>query len=285
MFRQVKGIESVFGARQNLILLDNNVLASNSFERIINDIKTLGFERGARRNKRMRIVDFNQGLDARLLTPEKMHLLSQIAIRPVRIAFDNIAMKDLYVSKIHLAGRYGLVNLSNYVLYNYTDAPKDFYQRLEINCELNEELGTKIYSFPMKYIPLNAKDRTYVGRHWNKKIIRGIQCILLATHGMVPPKMNFFKAAFGTDAEDFILTTLMPNDYIIQRKLQSDNAEDWKRSYKKLTKTQKEKLMAFHSEGRIRESYLKLTKSLILKRVLGHYIEADQTEKKRYKKK
>lgn len=36
-----------------------------------------------------RYVDFNQGVDARLITDQKMRLLSQIAIRPLRIAFDN----------------------------------------------------------------------------------------------------------------------------------------------------------------------------------------------------
>lgn len=44
--RQVKGIEDLYGAKQDLILLDNNVLASRSFKRIIHDIRNLGFERG-----------------------------------------------------------------------------------------------------------------------------------------------------------------------------------------------------------------------------------------------
>jgi hypothetical protein len=100
-----------------------------------------------------------------------------------------------------LASQCGIQHLSNYVLYNYTDTPEDFYQRLKLNIQLNNELGTRIYSFPMKYIPLGAKDRSYIGTHWNRQYIRGVQCILLATHGMVSPNAVFFRAAFGNSQE------------------------------------------------------------------------------------
>jgi hypothetical protein len=69
--------------------------------------------------------------------------------------------------------------------------------------ELNERLGTKIFSFPMKYIPVNNKDRKYVGKYWNPKYLQTIQCILHATHGIVGPKKDFFEAAFGETFNDF----------------------------------------------------------------------------------
>ena len=278
--RQIKGIEDVYGAKQDLILLDNNVLASRFFKRIINDICALGFEKEAKFNGRMRRVDFNQGVDARELTERKMALLSNIAIRPLRIAFDHISMKDLYVSRIRLAAKYGLLNLSNYVLYNYMDTPEDFYERLRINCELNEELGTKIYSFPMKYIPLKAKNRRYVGNNWNRKLIRGVQCILLATRGKVSPRLEFFKAAFGSSPEEFIEIALMPNEYIIHRRLHENNgAADWKNIYHSLTKSQRSVLFDIHSKGRITEVQFKRTKSPRFRRLLEHYIEADRIER------
>ncbi len=157
--RQIKGIEDVYGAKQDLILLDNNVLASRSFNRIIRDICALGFERGAKLRGRMRSVDLNQGVDARELSENKMASLAKTAINPLRIAFDHISMKERYVSRIRLAAKYGIRHLSNYILFNYKDSPDDFYRRLQINVDLNEELGINIFSFPMKYIPLNAKDR------------------------------------------------------------------------------------------------------------------------------
>ncbi len=277
--RQVKGIEDVYGPKQDLILLDNNVLASHSFTRIIHDICNLGFERGAKLGGRMRCVDFNQGVDARKLTDKKMALLASTAIRPLRIAFDHISMRDVYVSRIRLAAKHGVLNLSNYVLYNYTDTPADFYQRLRINCELNEELGTKIYSFPMKYIPLTAKNRSHVGRNWNRKLIRGVQCILLATRGMVSPRLQFFEAAFGQSPEEFETIALMPNEYIIQRRLHENNgAAEWTSIFHSLTKPQRQVLYDIHADGRVTEDHFTRTKSPRFRRLLEHYIEADRIE-------
>jgi len=282
MQRQVKGIEDVYGPKQDLILLDNNVLASRYFKRIIHDICSLGFERGAKLDGRMRRVDFNQGVDAWKLSEKKMALLAETAIRPLRIAFDHISMRDRYVSRIRLAAKYGLLNLSNYILYNYTDTPADFYERLRINCELNEELGTKIYSFPMKYIPLTSKNRSYVGRNWNRKLIRGVQCILLATRGMVSPRLEFFEAAFGRDAEEFLTIAMMPDEYIIHRRFHENNgAADWMNILHSLTKSQLRVLFEIHSSGRVTEAHFKRTKSLRFRRLLEHYIEADRIEKER----
>ena len=65
---------------------------------------------------------------------------------------------------VRLAHVYGQKEMSNYILYNFDDTPEDFYERLKINIDLNEEFKndatkTSIYSFPMRYIPLDAKNR------------------------------------------------------------------------------------------------------------------------------
>ncbi len=108
--KQVQGIEEMYGPKQDLILLDNNVLASDNFEQIIGDIVDLGFERGAKLGLKMRKVDFNQGIDGRLLDRDKIKLLAKIALRPLRIAFDHISMKDQYIQNIRLASEFGIVS-------------------------------------------------------------------------------------------------------------------------------------------------------------------------------
>lgn len=236
IMKQIQSIERLYGAKQNLILLDNNVLASNKFEQIIKDIRDLGFEKGARYNGKTRWVDFNQGIDVRLLTKNKMELLSTINIKPLRLAFDHISLKDKYVRCIRQAVKCDITSLSNYVLYNYTDTPQDFYERLKINVKLNKELGIHIYSFPMKYIPLNAKDRNYIGKNWNRRLLRGVQCILLATMGKVGTNLEFFKAAFGETEEEFIEIAMMPDEYIINRaKNKFTKASAWRKEYRKLS--------------------------------------------------
>jgi hypothetical protein len=57
-----------------------------------------------------------------------------------------------------------------------------------------------------------------VGKHWTKKLLRGLQCILLATHGVVGPNKDFFEKAFGADFDEFRWILLLPEDYIIHRR-------------------------------------------------------------------
>ena len=206
-------------SKKDLILLDNNVLASSELPRIVDEIKRNGFQAGARFGKALRYVDFNQGIDARLLDEEKMSLLSQLALRPLRIAFDDIRLEKVYVEKVKLAKQFGVRHLSNYILFNFRDTPEDFYRRLRINVELNEELGLSIFSFPMKYVPLDAKDRRHVGPDWTSTQLRGIQCILHATHGVVGPRRPFFDKAFGRTEEEFKYIIEQQEDVIFHREL------------------------------------------------------------------
>ncbi len=151
-----------------------------------------------------------------------MVLLSELAIKPVRIAFDDIRYRSLYEDKIRLAAKYGLHDLSNYILYNFNDHPTDFYDRLKVNIELNEELGLEIFSFPMRYVDLKSKNRLSstpgnVGKHWNIKFLRAIQCVLIRTRGLVGTKRDYFLKAFGKDHAEFKKVLLMPESYIIYR--------------------------------------------------------------------
>lgn len=270
--RQVRSIEEVYGPKQHLVLLDNNVLASDRFERIINDILDLGFEKGARSNKKFRYVDFNQGIDLRRLTPDKMRLLAKTALKPLRLAFDHIELKDDYVDCVRLAVDCGITHLSNYVLYNYTDTPQDFYERLRINVELNQELGTQIYSFPMKYIPLDARDRSYVGKHWNRRLIRGVQCILLATKGKVGTHLDFFEAAFGRTSEEFIEIAMMPEEYIIHRRKHENNAaSDWRQLFCALSDEERAAFFDLAGNGAGSPSPEHAVLTPTLRTLLSHY--------------
>ena len=107
--------------------MDNNVLRSPHFDEIVDEIKALGFGKGAtfvnpKTGKRVqRYVDFNQGLDAFLLTPHKAKRLGELAIRPARIAFDHIEDVEAYKKAITLCAENGITHMSNYMLYNGDD--------------------------------------------------------------------------------------------------------------------------------------------------------------------
>lgn len=320
-------VKRMYGEQQNLLLMDNNVLASPNFPEIIQEIKDMGFYKGATfvqpnqyeiaianlkesindkayvrrifkllqeikprikgpnkivyadilnkyelndletttkqaliasyegitlifekyrsKSSRLRYVDFNQGTDARYVTDELMRLMSEIPIRPLRIAFDYWGMRDKYEKAVRLAGKYKIGELSNYILYNFKDTPEELYKRLEINVTLSEELEMPIYSFPMKYIPLfgeEAKTRDFIGNKWNKKFIRAIQSILNVTKGIVAPGRNFFERAFGKDLREFDELLHMPEAYIIYRKVFEEIglSQEWRALYNNINATEKD---------------------------------------------
>lgn len=306
---RVERINDLYGEQKDLLLMDNNVLASENYPQIIQEIIDCGFQKGAKfiqpnlleiairnlqrnindrayirkawylidelynsingeesyelykiREKyhitkfltstkeglisayneikpiyekhqnhglgKLRIVDFNQGLDARLFTPEKARLMSMIAIKPVRIAFDDIKTEKKYVEAIKMCCEVGLKDFSNYLLYNFNDLPDDLYNRLKINVNLCDELHISIYSFPMKFHPIRKTDdmnddyshnRDYIGKYWNRKYIRAIQAILNSTKGKIGRGTSFFEKAFGKNIEEYHKLLDMPETMIIYR--------------------------------------------------------------------
>ncbi len=301
----IKEVASMYGEKQNLLLMDNNVLASKYFDKIMDDIKSAGFIKGATfgKTRRKRIVDFNQGLDGRLLTEEKMKRLAEIPLEPMRIAFDHIKYKDTYVKAVRLAHKYGQKDMSNYILYNHnTDTPEDFYERLRINIDLNGEFEkehsqgkgarTIIYSFPMRYIPLDAKKRDVEtgDANWNKRYLRGLQVILNVIKGPVMPGKDFFEQAFGADAEEFKAILLMPDEFIRNRvkpnwrkiddriKRLMPYTRDWMKVYADLTKEEKRQLQESISSNKLEDIKHAVgnSTSTRVKKLLKQHIDADK---------
>ncbi|MCY3614855.1 MAG: radical SAM protein [Bacteroidetes bacterium] len=220
----VDGVKEQFGPKKDLILMDNNVVASPRYKEIVAEIRDLGFHHGALLERKdspsvKRRVDFNQGVDARILAKTPMYLreMSTICINPLRIAFDHVGMRRVYERAIEMAADHGLKSLSNYMLYNFMDSPKDLYERMKINIELNERLGIRIWSFPMRYLPVTMKDRSHIGKHWNRYYLRSFQVVLQATHGVVSGSTKFFFRAFGGSLEEFEKLLALPHAFIFHR--------------------------------------------------------------------
>ena len=325
--KQITEINKNFGEKKDLLLMDNNVFASDQFDKIIDEIKEIGFAKGAtymppneyeiayrnlksninekayinkiikiynaidnklseneagnfyiereklyllhaetatktaienfdpiarslynkyfKHSKRQRHIDFNQGLDARLATDEKMKKLSEINIKPLRIAFDHYEQRDIYARAIRLAAKYGIKDLSNYLLYNFLDKPEDLYYRMKLNIDLCEELQIRIFSFPMKYHPIHDPDyfdnRDYIGKHWNRKFIRSIQSVLNSTKGKISRKRDFFEKAFGKNVDEFYKILWMPESFIIYRNKYENNGltEEWFSAFNLLNNEQR----------------------------------------------
>ncbi len=275
----VDEIKKYYGEKKDLIFFDNNILASKKFEKIINDIYELGFQADAKLNGRARYVDFNQGIDARLITEEQMKLFAKIPINPLRIAFDQVGLENIYRRSVLLAAKSGIHRLSNYILYNYNDSPVDLWKRLKITIDLNKQLNLHIYSFPMKYIPITAKDRKYISPKWNWQFIRSVQRILNVVKGSVMAAEDFFFRAFGADEEEFMMILHMPEKLLMHRSRQPQQTEmDWINKYKRLTSGERHELVNILCEGKTKARLRQLiaqSKNSKLKKILSYYAPDD----------
>lgn len=281
----VREIRGLYGDRPNLVLLDNNILASKKLEKVIDDIISLGFGKGeifqytknGRTISKQRKVDFNQGTDSRLMKERHLKLLSQVALNPLRIAFDHIKDRETYCNSIKLAAKHGIKNLSNYILYNYDDTPEDLWERLRINIQLNSDLDLKIYSFPMKYLPLDAKDRSYIDEpRWNWQFVRGVQRILNVLKGTVMITEDFFYRAFGNDKDEFLEILHMPERILLYRGREPKSIEiEWQGKFRALAKGERAELLRILCSSRT-ESSLSVaavtTKNGKLKKILDYYL-------------
>lgn len=281
----VRGIEKLYGSKKDLTLMDNNVVAAPKFREIIAEIRDLGFVPGARlargRGTPLRRVDFNQGVDARILCKDKMFLkeLSTICIKPLRIAFDHLGVKKPYEQAIRFAHEFGLTELSNYMLYNFHDSPADLFERMRLNVSLNEELGIRIFSFPMRFQPTDLPSRSHIGEKWSRYSLRSMQLILQATHGIVSGSPVYFKRAFGDTYSDFEEILRRPHHYIFNRTWYETlggkaEFEDYQGAMAALSDSQRVELIGLLSGSDARD-YPLLMKACVdsaMRRALSHYL-------------
>ncbi len=244
VMRYLRGIH---GDKQRLKLMDNNVLASPFLNKIVDDLCELGYGKDQdplERPKRLRVIDFNQGLDATHVNMTTISLLAKLNIRPVRIAFDRIQELPIYKRAINLAHKADFHEFSNYMLYGYRDTPKDFYDRLMVNIKFNENWSrnrtgkrrSAIYSYPMRYAPLKDTSAGNLNRRrdyepqgevaindyideavWTRRFVRNMDIIKGAAHGAIPSTPTLARRAIGETYREFILNLYMPEELLRNR--------------------------------------------------------------------
>ena len=135
------------------IVCDNNLLAASRahFDTVIDRLKPL------------HKVDFNQGLDARLLTPYHAQRLTELDLYAIRLAWDNTAYEQPFLTAYHTlrAAHIPARMIRVYVLIGFDDTPDDALYRLQTV----QNLGSR--PNPMRYQPLDTPNRnTYVHPNW-----------------------------------------------------------------------------------------------------------------------
>ena len=181
---------------KRVILWDNNILGESHWREVIDELRTLDLE-----------VDFNQGLDARLVTEDVAATLRGVNIPTIRLAYDFVNMGDAVYRAVRFLKKAGLTDrrlrhICCYVLYNYKDSPIDLYRRVR------DLLEWGVSAYPMRYQPLKGEHAfekdSYVSPGWTPEQLDMVAAArrVIGYGGAFPPYeglVNKFKEAARAD--------------------------------------------------------------------------------------
>jgi hypothetical protein len=180
----------IYPTHKRVILWDNNFLASPYWHDILSEIK-----------ERKLWVDFNQGLDSRLLDEEKAKMIASMKTRLIRTAYDSRSSRKQVQRGIELLTSKGVSprKVLMYMLFNYkNDTPEDLLNRIL------DAMEWGVVSYPMRFQPIKLpyalKKDSYVAPNWNEEELEMVADArrVLGYHGAFAPyqklKEKFQKA-------------------------------------------------------------------------------------------
>jgi hypothetical protein len=142
------------------IIADNNLLAASEshFDRVIDRLLRWGW------------ADFNQGIDARLLTEHHAKRLAEIKRPMIRLALDSDGNTEAWNHAFGLLRAAGIAksHIRSYCLVGFHDTPADAWRR----CLWVQSMGVK--ALPMWFHPLDTLERNPISKKqeragWSKE--------------------------------------------------------------------------------------------------------------------
>ena len=177
----------IFPGHKRIILWDNNFFALPDWKKVLNQLKNTGLS-----------VDFNQGIDCRLIDEEKARMVADIRTPIIRMAFDKPDEKIAIENAVKLFNEFGIYGrkIFIYVLYNFYDQeyggdfPADFFERIQTIADLG------CVSYPMRYEPLSSIQKNqFVSPYWTSDqldmVVRSRR--ILGFGGAFPPYEGLVK--------------------------------------------------------------------------------------------
>lgn len=122
---KVADLKEWWNGQKNIILMDPNILACRSWRSLLGQLADSGAK-----------VDINQGMDARLLTKEKVLLLNDIKLKTIHFAWDDIRQKKSVLRGLELFREYYTKKFEKghqaqvYVLCNYNNTREQELERI-----------------------------------------------------------------------------------------------------------------------------------------------------------
>lgn len=124
--RKVADLSEFWGGQKKIVLCDPNILACPDWRDLLTQL----------RDSRA-LVDFNQGLDIRMMSKEKIDLLNQIKIAEIHFAWDRYKDKDVVLPKLKLFAENTHIRKKNtehaaivYTLVNYDSTIEQDLERI-----------------------------------------------------------------------------------------------------------------------------------------------------------
>ncbi len=179
----------IYRKHTRVILWDNNILGNANWTAIFDQLADIGLE-----------VDFNQGLDARLLTDEVAQKLAKLKFHSLRLAYDYKGVGPFVQKALERLEAVGIRRrqVVVYTLYNYLDDPENFKTRVE------EILSWGATSYPMRFEPLTSLTKNaYISPRWSKEQVEMVAKArrVIGFAGAFPP-YDYLARKFGR-AKDF----------------------------------------------------------------------------------
>jgi len=184
----------IYQGHKQVILWDNNFFASPEWRSAIKNLKATGLK-----------IDFNQGLDARLIDEEKAGFLADLKISTVRMAYDSTGQRKIVENAIDLIEQQGIrrKNIFFYVLYNFFDTkrksgdtPESFFSIIKEIAELG------CVSYPMRFEPLDSlKKNQYISPKWTISQLESLADArrVIGFGGAFPPYRGLVDKFLNTD--------------------------------------------------------------------------------------
>lgn len=165
----------VYPGHSKVILWDNNILGNANWEPIFDELADLRLE-----------VDFNQGLDARLVTDQMGEKLARLKTHSIRMAYDYPGIGPFVARAVERLDAAGIPRrkIVVYTLYNYIDSPDDFHRRI------SELASLGVTSYPMRFEPLTSLQKNaWLSPHWTRDQLQMVAAArrVMGFSGAFPP--------------------------------------------------------------------------------------------------
>ena len=136
--RKVADLSEFWNGQKKIVLCDPNLLACKDWKDLLQQL----IDSHA-------LVDITQGLDIRLMTPEKAEMIKKLRVQSVHFAWDRYEDKDLILPKFkefkELTG-WGARKTSVYILTNYNTTLEQDLERIYTLRSLNYDPYVMIYN-------------------------------------------------------------------------------------------------------------------------------------------